>query len=371
VSKAITGLTAGTKYYFKIVSGATSGSILNFPTPSTASVTTNWVWPTVASSSWSVTFSATGTPSGSSNRANVCYATSYSSATTFNGQPILDGCKTGYRSGSYSSSTTKSINLYNTNSNNATPVILTANTVYYYQAFQTDSNGVVNAYGAILQMKTIALKPTTNAASSVGDTTGTLNGNSNIASTLSYCYSTTQVMADGHLASCPATPNPTYSVSSSPYSAARALTGLVTSTPYYFQVVASNATGTTYGAILNFSTTGAAAVAPAPITTTQAASSIQGTTAKLNGTINANGTATNGVFCYGTSASATAGVLGTCATSTTPIDQGSLSANSFSSFHFFSKSSSLKVAVSLSLSTKYKSLKSFVRLNANIKKKTQ
>ena len=47
------------------------------------------------------------------------------------------------------------------------------------------------------------------------------------------------------------------------------------------------------------------------------------------------------------------------------------SASFFSSFHFFSKSSSLYVAVSFFLSTIIKSFKSLVRLNTNIKKKTQ
>ncbi|NBR25472.1 MAG: fibronectin type III domain-containing protein, partial [Micrococcales bacterium] len=79
-------------------------------------------------------------------------------------------------------------------------------------------------------------------------------------------------------------------------SVSKAVTGLQTGSTYYFRVKATNNYGTNFGSILNFTLTGA------PTVTTQSASTITTTTAKLNGIVNANADATTSiVFNWGTS----------------------------------------------------------------------
>ena len=92
-----------------------------------------------------------------------------------------------------------------------------------------------------------------------------------------------------------------------------ALTGLTPSTTYYFEVQATNAGGTTDGAILHFTTS--AAVGTAPAATTLAATSITSTGATLNASVNPEGSATNYSFVYGTNATLSSGTTTTIAQS--------------------------------------------------------
>ena len=73
------------------------------------------------------------------------------------------------------------------------------------------------------------------------------------------------------------------------------LSGLTPNTEYFFQIKAVNSVnGTTYGAVLNFTTT------LAPTATTSAASGTTATTSTLNGTVNAENASTTVSFCYST-----------------------------------------------------------------------
>jgi hypothetical protein len=92
-------------------------------------------------------------------------------------------------------------------------------------------------------------------------------------------------------------------------SVSAALTGLLPATTYYFQAVATSSAGTADGGIMSFTTS--AAIAPAA--TTQAATSVAGTAATLNGTVNPEGFATTADFVYGTDPTLTTG------TTTIPI----------------------------------------------------
>ena len=77
------------------------------------------------------------------------------------------------------------------------------------------------------------------------------------------------------------------------------LTGLSQNTTYYFEEVANNIKGTTYGSIESFTST------PLPIpagTQTTAASYVAATLATVNGTVNPNGLPTTVTFVYGTAA---------------------------------------------------------------------
>ena len=77
-----------------------------------------------------------------------------------------------------------------------------------------------------------------------------------------------------------------------------ALSGLTPNTKYFFQIKATNSFGTTYGTVLNFTTSTAA-----PGAITNAASSVSGTAATLNGTVSANGPTATVTFCYSTTRS--------------------------------------------------------------------
>ncbi len=67
--------------------------------------------------------------------------------------------------------------------------------------------------------------------------------------------------------------------------------------PYYFRVAASNAAGTSKGSIASFTTT---ASTRAPKVTTNAATSVTGSGATLNGSVNPNGRSTTAWFEWGT-----------------------------------------------------------------------
>lgn len=71
-----------------------------------------------------------------------------------------------------------------------------------------------------------------------------------------------------------------------------ALTGLTADQTYYYQAVATNATGTSYGIVRSFTTQGA------PVVSTGEAGSVTQTTATLSGTVDPAGVETNYYFAY-------------------------------------------------------------------------
>jgi sugar lactone lactonase YvrE len=90
------------------------------------------------------------------------------------------------------------------------------------------------------------------------------------------------------------------------------LAGLMPDTTYYYQVLGTNAAGTTEGAILSF-TTAPAVATHAPSGTTMPATGITSTGAMLNGSVNPNGSRTGTYFQYSTDASLPANVVTTLA----------------------------------------------------------
>jgi hypothetical protein len=132
---------------------------------------------------------------------------------------------------------------------------------------------------------------TTTAATAISTTSATLNGtvNANGASTtitfqygLTVAYGSTVTAAQSPVTGSTAT------------AVTGAITGLQPNTLYHFRVVGVNAGGTTNGSDLTFTTQPAA-----PTVLTSAANAITGTTATLNGTVNANNNTTTTSFDYG------------------------------------------------------------------------
>ncbi len=132
---------------------------------------------------------------------------------------------------------------------------------------------------------------TTLAATNMGATSATLNGNVNAngsATTVSFDYGTT--LAYG--TSIAAEPNTVNGNNNTPVS--KALSGLAPNTTYHYRVSGHNSGGTTLGMDMTFTTSSAP-----PTATTQTATNAASTTVTLNGTVNANNLSTSISFEYG------------------------------------------------------------------------
>ena len=136
--------------------------------------------------------------------------------------------------------------------------------------------------------------PTTLAATSVNTNSATLNGTVNPNGTTaiawfqwgtstSYGNSTTVTNAGSGSSAVPF---------------GEVVTGLAPGTLYYFRAVATNSAGTNYGSDLTFATSNLP-----PTVVTQPADQLTGSSARFNGSVNPNGTATTYWFEWGTTAS--------------------------------------------------------------------
>lgn len=170
---------------------------------------------------------------------------------------------------------------------------LTPNTTYHFRARGVTSGGVT-VYGQDLTFVTLGPPPTvvTNAATSITTTGATLNGTVNAngsSSTVIFEYGlTTSYGSTITAAQSPVTGNTNTSVSAN-------ISGLAPNTTYHFRVVGTNASGTSYGNDLTFTT----AAAP-PTAVTNAATNITTNSATLNGTVTANNATTTVTFEWGT-----------------------------------------------------------------------
>jgi pimeloyl-ACP methyl ester carboxylesterase len=167
---------------------------------------------------------------------------------------------------------------------------LLASTNYYFQTVFYNSSSGTYQFGAVLKLKTLSTTTATKAASAITSSAATLNGtvNPNSSTGAVYFYWGT---------------DPTMTVYSSYWAGnvvangstqvfSTQLSGLTTSTTYYFKTVFYNSSNGTYqyGAVLNFKTL--------PTTTqTNAATSITSSGATLKGTVNPN-SSTGAVYFY-------------------------------------------------------------------------
>jgi phosphodiesterase/alkaline phosphatase D-like protein len=180
----------------------------------------------------------------------------------------------------------------NTNTSVSSDIIgLAAGTVYHFRLKAVNSLGTSysndNTFTTIGQAPDATTLPATNTA---GIST-TLNGSVNahyLSTVVTFEYGTSVSYGSAITASqSPVTGHSTSSVSA-------ILSGLTPNTTYHFRVKTVNELGTNYGNDLTFTTLG-----QVPVATSQAASAITTTSAKVNGVVNPNFLSTTITFEYG------------------------------------------------------------------------
>jgi hypothetical protein len=159
---------------------------------------------------------------------------------------------------------------------------LSPNTLYYYNAYATNSAGT--SYGTPSSFTTLPVAPTvtTQAVSSIASTTATGNGNITalgVPNPTAYgvCWNTTgtPTTSDSKVDNGAASSTGAFTAS---------MTSLSANTTYYVRAFATNTAGTSYGTEVSFTS-----LSIAPTVTTQAVSSIASTTATGNGNITSLG----------------------------------------------------------------------------------
>jgi YHS domain-containing protein len=181
---------------------------------------------------------------------------------------------------------------------------LAPGTTYYFCAVASNPEGT--SFGTVQSFTTLVPPAvTTSAATSITTSSATLNGaaNSNSAATLGYFR---------YAAADPGTCNDTFGTrapgiggtalgaGSSNVAYSQAVVGLVPGTTYYFCAIGASSGGTSFGAVMSFTTHGA------PVVGTSVATLLASSSATLNGSASPGGDATTGWFRYAT------GSPGTC-----------------------------------------------------------
>ncbi len=282
-SGTISGLSAGTTYYFRAVAqnsaGTVQGSILSFRTETQTSVK-----PSVS------TYSATDIDESSATLNGYLYPND----TTDTEHWFEWGLN------SINLTPTNRIGQISNGSFEETITGLEAGTTYYFRAVAQNSAGT--SYGSIRSFRTdsasVQNQPSvsTSNASNIGQNSATLNGYVNPNGTTD----TSRWFEWGTNSS-----NLNYSTSrinqgSSASSFNETISGLSSNTTYYFRAVAENSAGTVQGSVLSFRT-GSQPTTNRPSVSTSAASNINGNSATLGGYLYTNGSSdTNRWFEWGT-----------------------------------------------------------------------
>ena len=274
------GLAAGTTYYFRFCAenskGYSKGLIVSFTTSSPGDP------PTVATLS-ATSVGATGATLNGNVSPNGLATTAWFEWGTDSSMTI------------YSNTTSQSIGSGTTSLLASLPLSgLSAGTTHYFRVVASNSTGTNK--GSIASFTPGAVPSvTTLAATSVGETGATLNGNVNpfdLQTTAWFEWGT-----DSTLANYSTTSTQLLGAGTTSQLVIATLSGLSSGTTYYFRIAASNSMGASKGAIASFNIT--VPVVP-PMVTTLAPSSVGGTGATLNGNLNSNGLATNAWFEWGT-----------------------------------------------------------------------
>jgi hypothetical protein len=290
-SQPIAGLAPATLYYYCAIAqnsvGTTFGAVVTFTTPSGPGMVT--VSSTLITNT-TAQLNGTGDPNGASTSGYFRYSATDPGVCndTFGSRaPTTGGSALG--SGTAAVSYAQSIGG------------LSPGTTYYYCALGTNIEGL--GFGAVLSFTTAAPPTmTTGAATSLASTSATLNGSgipNSSATTATFRYSTTN----------PGTCNNTFgtvttatNLGSGVVSVAytRPIAGLTPGTTYYYCAIGTNTYGTSFGAVLSFTTPAAV-----PVVSTNSATLLTGNSAQLNGTVNPSGDTTTAWFRYATASPGT------------------------------------------------------------------
>ncbi len=238
VSASVAGLKANTQYHFRIsatnVNGTSTGSDQAFTTlPNAPAVVTE---PASSVTQTSANLNATVNPEG----ANVSDCHFEYGTTALYGTSVP--CSSLPGSGESPVAVSASLSLG----------ALSENTTYHYRIVATNTSGT--SYGSDVSFTTLPNAPAvvTEAASSVTQTSATLNGSVNPqggnVSSCSFEYGTTE--SYGSSVAC----SPSPGAGEAPVLVSASVGGLASNTTYHFRIVATNPGGTSYGSDNSFTT---------------------------------------------------------------------------------------------------------------------
>jgi YVTN family beta-propeller protein len=283
VSAALTGLAPSSEYHYRIsannAGGRSKGSDATFKTLQSAPAVLTGA--ATAVTPGSATLDATVNPEGAEVSATNCkfeYGTSEAYGSSVN-------CEAAPGSGTSAVAVSAQI------------TGLAADTTYYYRISATNAAGA--SKGSDATFKTLPNAPAvlTGGASSIAQTSATLNATVNPnGATVSQCkfeYGATTLY--GNSVACSSSPGS----GTSPVSVSAQITGLAANTIYYYRVSATNEGGTGEGLGEQLKT-----LPNAPVVMTGAATALTQGAATLNATVNPEGgevSAANCKFEYGTS----------------------------------------------------------------------
>jgi MYXO-CTERM domain-containing protein len=324
-SQAVTGLSAGTTYFYCAIAqnsvGTAVGLVQSFTTPLPPTVTTSAA---INITNIAATFQGTGTPNGASTTGWFRYSLTNpgSCNDTFGSRAPTSGGST-LGTGNSPVSFSQSV------------ASLSPGTTYYFCAIASSPEGI--AFGSILSFTTPHIPTTTTAAATViTSSSAALNGSADPNGDPAFGYFRYATVNPGSCGDGFGTRAPPSSINDSslgggttdvPFT--RGITGLSPGTTYFYCAIARNGYGNSYGTILSFTT-----LATQPSVTTSSATAVTTTSATLNATSNPNGAGTTGWFRYasaspgtcndtfGTRAPATGGTALGAGTSATPFSQG-------------------------------------------------
>jgi hypothetical protein len=270
VSALLTSLKPGTTYHYRFVATSTAGTghgadgiLTTSSAPAAVTSSANNVTPTSAS------LNGTVDPSG---RPTTWYF-DYGTSTSYGKKTPLKDAGSGTGATAVSAAVTG----------------LTTGRTYHFRLVATNDAGTSRGSDQTF-VSSAAPTVTTKAASSVKDTTATLNGSvdpNGQAATYYFDYGTSTSYGVKTPAASAGSGTSTKNVSA-------AVTGLAGGAIYHFRLVATNASGTTTGADQTFVTSGQ------PLSHTGTPTSVTGTSATLTGTVDPNGHSTSWHFEYGT-----------------------------------------------------------------------
>ncbi len=290
-TRAITGLTPGATYYSCAIAtnsvGTSFGAVISLTTPAAPPTATTGAATLLTATT--AQLNGTANPGGADTTGWFRYAT-VSPGTcndTFGTRAPATG---GTALGAGTSNAPFSAGVTG----------LAPATAYYYCAIATSSAGT--SLGAIVSFTTIAAPPTvtTAPAMAVSSSGATLDGSANprgASSTGWYRYATVDpgTCDDTFGTRAPASGGSALGSGTSAVAYARAVTGLSPGTTHYYCAIAANAGGTSFGAVMSFTT-----LAVPPAVTTSVATAVTGAAATLNGSANPGGASTTGWFRYAT-----------------------------------------------------------------------